>query len=112
MKKKVILITGASAGIGKATALQLIKEGHIVYGAARRIDKMKDLQEAGGYALQMDVLKNEDMEAGVAKIMDEQGRIDVLVNNAGYAVYGSVEDITIDEARRQFEVNVFGVLNV
>ena len=109
MKKKVILITGASAGIGKATALQLIKEGHIVYGAARRIDKMKDLQEAGGYALQMDVLKNEDMEAGVAKIMDEQGRIDVLVNNAGYAVYGSVEDITIDEARRQFEVNIFGL---
>lgn len=109
MKKKVILVTGASAGIGKATALQLINEGHIVYGAARRIEKMKELEENGGFAIKMDVLNNDEIVAGVDQIIDEQGKIDVLVNNAGYAVYGSVEDITIDEARRQFEVNIFGL---
>ena len=109
MKKKVILVTGASAGIGKATALQLIKEGHIVYGAARRIEKMKELQDAGGFALKMDVLENGQIEAGIKHMVDEHGKIDVLVNNAGYAIYGDVEDITIDEARRQFEVNIFGL---
>ncbi|MEM7297773.1 MAG: oxidoreductase [Bacteroidota bacterium] len=109
MEKKVILITGASAGIGKATALQLINEGHTVYGAARRLDQMKDLEEAGGHAIKMDVLEEDQMQMGVNQILEKEGRIDVLVNNAGYAVYGSVEDIIIDEARRQFEVNIFGL---
>lgn len=107
--KKVILVTGASAGIGKATALQLIAEGHVVYGAARRVENMKELEEAGGHVIKMDVLEEDQIQAGVQRMLDEQGRIDVLVNNAGYAVYGSVEDITIDEARRQFEVNIFGL---
>ena len=107
--QKVILVTGASSGIGKATALILINEGHIVYGAARRVEKMKDLEEAGGHAIKMDVLEEDQMQAAIKQIIDEQGRIDVLVNNAGYAIYGSVEDITIDEARRQFEVNIFGL---
>lgn len=109
MKKKVVLVTGASAGIGKATALQLIKEGHIVYGAARRLEKMKELEDAGGFTLKMDVLEEDQMATGIQEIIEKSGRIDVLVNNAGYAVYGSVEDITIDEARRQFEVNIFGL---
>ena len=74
-KKKVILITGASAGIGKATALQLIKEGHIVYGAARRIEKMAELTEAGGHAIQMDVLDEEQMTAGINRILEEQGQL-------------------------------------
>jgi NAD(P)-dependent dehydrogenase (short-subunit alcohol dehydrogenase family) len=107
--KKVIFITGASSGIGKATAERLISEGHIVYGAARRVDKMKDLVDVGGHAIAMDVLDEGQMQAAVDQVIEEQGRIDVLVNNAGYAVYGSVEDITIDEARRQFEVNIFGL---
>lgn len=109
MEKKVILVTGASAGIGKATALQLIKEGHTVYGAARRLDQMKDLEEAGGHAIKMDVLEESQMQTGIDQILSKEGQIDVLINNAGYAVYGSVEDITIDEARRQFEVNIFGL---
>lgn len=108
-ERKVILVTGASSGIGKATALQLIKEGHVVYGAARRLDQMKDLEEAGGYAIQMDILDEKQIQVAVDLIIEKQGGIDVLVNNAGYAVYGSVEDITIDEARRQFEVNIFGL---
>ena len=71
---------------------------------------MKSLVEAGGYALEMDVTREEQIVAGVKKIMEEQGRIDVLVNNAGYAVYGAVEDISMEDARRQFDVNIFGPL--
>jgi NADP-dependent 3-hydroxy acid dehydrogenase YdfG len=107
--KKVILVTGASSGIGKATAQQLIKEGHIVYGAARRIEKMKDLEESGGHAIQMDVIKEQEVKACADRIIKEQGRIDVLVNNAGYAVYGPVENVDLEDARRQFEVNIFGL---
>ena len=112
MKKQVILVTGASSGIGKATALHLINEGHIVYGAARRIDKMKDLEDAGGRIIKMDVTIHEDVESCVRKIITEEGKIDVLVNNAGYAVYGSVEDVSIEDAKRQFEVNIFGLADI
>jgi NAD(P)-dependent dehydrogenase (short-subunit alcohol dehydrogenase family) len=107
--KKVILITGASSGMGKDAALQLIKEGHVVYGAARRVEKMQDLVEAGGHAVEMDVTDEEQVVAAVARIVAEQGKIDVLVNNAGYAVYGAVEDISIEDAKRQFDVNIFGL---
>lgn len=107
--QKVILVTGASSGIGKATALQLIGEGHIVYGAARRLEKMKDLEDAGGHALAMDVTDEESMQKAVNHILEANKKIDVLVNNAGYAIYGAVEDTTIEDARRQFEVNIFGL---
>lgn len=107
--KKVVLVTGASSGIGKETALQLIKEGHIVYGAARRVEKMKDLDNSGGHSLKMDVTIDQQMISTVDRIIQEQGRIDVLVNNAGYAIYGAVEETTIEDARRQFEVNFFGL---
>lgn len=110
--KNVVLITGASSGIGKETAFQLIKEGHIVYGAARRVEKMKDIEEAGGHAIQMDVTIDEEVKTAVQRIMDEQGRIDVLFNNAGYAVYGAVETVPIEDAKRQFEVNIFGLAKI
>ena len=106
---QVILITGASSGIGKATALALLQAGHTVYGAARRLAPMQELEAAGGHLLQLDVTNEADIRAGVAQIIREKGRLDVLVNNAGYALYGAVEDVTLDEARRQFEVNLFGV---
>ncbi|MGB0978085.1 MAG: oxidoreductase [Croceimicrobium sp.] len=109
MKQQVILITGASSGMGKDFALDLIKKGHIVYGAARRLDKMKDLEEAGGHALAMDVTDEQQIDKVVQSILDEQGRIDVLINNAGYAVYGAVETVSMEDARRQFEVNIFGL---
>lgn len=107
--KKVILITGASSGMGKETAKQLIQEGHTVYTVARRIDQMQDLKEIGGHPIQMDVTQEADIDNVVNTIIAEQGRIDVLWNNAGYGLYGSVEDVPLDQARNQFEVNVFGM---
>ncbi len=109
---KVALVTGASSGIGKAIALQLIDDGLTVYVAARRVAKMQDLEELGAIALQMDITSDEDVQRVVATINNDHNGVDVLVNNAGYAIYGAMEDTTIDDARRQFEVNLFGLANL
>ena len=106
---KVVLITGASSGIGKDTALSLIKEGHIVYGVARRLEMMQDIIQAGGHAIKMDILKERNIDEVVNQIVKEQNRIDVLINNAGYGLWGAVETISIAEAKRQFDVNIFGL---
>ena len=107
--RPVVLITGASSGIGHATALALAARGWIVYGAARRVDRMQELEAAGCQVIAMDVTDDASLRAGVDRIIREQRRLDVLVNNAGYGSYGALEDVPIDEARRQFEVNVFGL---
>jgi short-subunit dehydrogenase len=112
MDKKTILVTGASSGIGKATAEKLITEGHTVYVAARRIEKMKELEAKGAIPIKMDLTNEEEIQACADLIIDKSGGLDVLVNNAGYAIYGAVENITIDEARRQFEVNIFGLASI
>lgn len=112
MERKVILITGASSGIGKETAKKLLSEGHIVYVAARRIDPMKDLQSLGAIRIQMDISKDEDIQACVERILKEQSRIDVLFNNAGFALYGSAEEVSLEDARYQFEVNLFGLARI
>jgi short-subunit dehydrogenase len=106
---KVILITGASAGIGKETAKLLASKGHIVYGAARRLDKMQDLTDIGVKLLEMDVTVEESMVKGVNEILKTEKRIDILVNNAGYGSYGALEDVPMSEAKYQFEVNIFGL---
>ncbi|MEV6039335.1 oxidoreductase [Nonomuraea sp. NPDC052116] len=108
MATKVALVTGASSGIGEAAALKLHEAGYTVYGAARRVQRMRHLAESGIRLLAMDVSVDSSMQAGVEKIIAETGRIDVLVNNAGYGSYGALEDVPMDEARDQFEVNVFG----
>lgn len=105
----VALITGASSGIGEATALELVRRGFTVYGVARRVDRMADLVAHGVHVFEMDVTDDASMTSGVERILREQGRIDVLVNNAGYGSYGALEDVPLEEARRQFEVNVFGL---
>ena len=110
--KKVIIVTGASSGIGKSTALQLINEGHKVYGLARRLQNMQDLISTGGNALEMDVTDHEQVKSAVAQIMKMENRVDVLINNAGYAVYGPIEEISYEQAKRQFEVNLFGLAEV
>ncbi|OEK06240.1 oxidoreductase [Roseivirga misakiensis] len=110
--KKVIVITGASSGMGKNFALDLLKKGHIVYGLARRVEKMDDIVKAGGKAIAMDITQETQVENAVNQILHEQGKVDVLINNAGYALYGPVEESTIDSARRQFEVNMFGLASI
>lgn len=107
--QQIILITGASSGMGKAFARRLINEGYIVYGAARRLEHMHDLVQAGGRAMALDITDEASISAAVERIMGEQGRIDVLINNAGYAIYGSVEETSMADVRRQFEVNIFGL---
>ncbi|PIQ29161.1 short-chain dehydrogenase/reductase [bacterium (Candidatus Blackallbacteria) CG17_big_fil_post_rev_8_21_14_2_50_48_46] len=109
MSKKVVLITGASSGMGKVTALHLLQAGYTVYGAARRVELMQELEQAGGHPLKMDVTDADQVKAAVEQIMAQEGRIDVLINNAGYGSYGSVEETSIEEAKRQFEVNNFGL---
>ena len=107
--KKVALITGASSGIGKETARKLLKEGLTVYVAARRLEQMRDLENLGATALKMDVTKDEDIVSVVNRIATEHGGIDVLINNAGFGMYGAMEDTTLEDARYQFEVNLFGL---
>ena len=106
---RTALVTGASSGIGEDTARKLQALGYIVYGAARRTDRLQALTADGIRPLAMDVTDDASMTAGVDRILEETGRIDVLVNNAGYGSHGAIEDVPIDEARRQFEVNVFGL---
>jgi len=106
---QVALVTGGSSGIGECTVRELLDAGFTVYTCARRVERMQPLAEAGAHVFAMDVTDDESMVAGVRRIIDEQGRIDLLVNNAGYGSYGAVEDVPLDEARRQFDVNVFGL---
>lgn len=106
---KVIIITGASSGIGKATAIQLLREGFTVYAMARRVELMEDLKALGAKVFKLDVTSDFSMEEAINIVIKESGRIDGLVNNAGYGSYGALEEVSLDEARRQFEVNVFGL---
>ncbi|MFD5949676.1 oxidoreductase [Streptomyces collinus] len=112
MTAKTALVTGASSGIGEATALKLQPLGYTVYGAARRTDRLQQLADRGVRPLAMDVTDDDSMRAGIDRIVAETGRIDVLVNNAGYGSYGAIEDVPMDEAHRQFEVNVFGAMRL
>lgn len=112
MTNKVALVTGASSGIGEAIALQLKAAGFTVYAAARRVERMRDLASAGVRVLAIDVTDDAALRAGMQRIIAESGRIDVLVNNAGYGSYGAVEDVALQEARAQFDVNVFGAVRL
>lgn len=106
---KVALVTGASSGMGKETAKRLLQEGLVVYAAARRLEHMEDLRALGAIPLKMDITLDEDVLAAVQQIEAGHGGIDVLVNNAGFGMYGAMEESTIADARYQFEVNLFGM---
>jgi len=106
---KIALITGASAGIGHAAAELLLKNGYKVYAGARRVEKMRGLEGQGARILELDVTGEASLKSAVETIIRAEGRLDILINNAGYGAHGAVEDVPIEEARRQFEVNVFGL---
>ena len=106
---KVILVTGASSGIGFDAAEAFARQGHRVYAAARRVERMEPLKALGVVPLRMDVTDEASLEAGVRTVLEAEGRIDALVNNAGYGYFGAIENVPLEEARRQLEVNVFGL---
>src|SRR6201994_4791466 len=107
--KKVILVTGASSGLGLATATALAAQGHAVYGAARSIDKVKN---ASFSTIQLDVTDDASVKAAVDKIIAAEGQIDVLINNAGNGITGPLYAMPVDLAKKQFEVNFFGVVRM
>lgn len=109
MKQLVILITGASSGIGFEAARILAQQGHKVYGAARRIERMDALREYGVVPLSLDVTSDTSAQEVVSKIIESEGRIDVLVNNAGYGELGPMETTSLADAQRQLDVNVVGL---
>jgi NADP-dependent 3-hydroxy acid dehydrogenase YdfG len=107
--ENVAIVTGASSGIGEETARALHDAGYLVYAAARRTERMGVLRDRGVNVASVDVTDDGSMTAFVSTVLAECGQVDVLVNNAGYGSYGSIEDVSLDEARRQFDVNVFGL---
>jgi NAD(P)-dependent dehydrogenase (short-subunit alcohol dehydrogenase family) len=104
-----VLITGCSTGIGRATALRLAGSGWTVYATARRVETLAELEAAGCTALPLDVTDEASMEAAVAQVAPPLG---ALVNNAGYSLSGALETLPLEEVRRQFETNVFGLLRL
>lgn len=102
---KTVLVTGASSGIGKATAIYLAQNGYNVYGAARRVEKLQELKAYGVKPVEMDVTNDASMVACVKMI----GQIDVLVNSAGLGSYGALEDVPLADAKHQLDINLFAV---
>ena len=107
--EKVILITGASSGIGFDAAQTLAQQGHCVFAAARRTELMEPLKAYGVHVIKMDVTDEKSMKDGVETLIQAMGHIDVLINTAGYGYFGAIENVPMEDARRQLEVNVFGL---
>ena len=116
--QKVAIVTGSSSGIGYATSLLLARNGFYTYASARDINKSATLESIANTEglplklIQLDVTDDSSVKSAVEKIMSEKGRIDVLVNNAGYGLFGAFEDLSLEEIKAQFETNFFGVIRV
>ena len=107
-----MLITGCSTGIGRATAEHLARAGHLVYATARRVETIADLVASGCHTLALDVTEESSMRTAVDHVVAQHGAVGVLVNNAGYSQSGAVETVTMEDVRRQFETNVFGLMRM
>src|SRR5438093_4110054 len=106
---RAVLITGCSSGIGRATAKRLASRGWPVYATARKVDSIRDLEAAGCTLLPLDVTSEPSMQEAISAVEASDGAVGVLVNNAGFGLQGAAEEADIDEVRRQFETNVFGL---
>lgn len=109
---RVVLVTGCSSGIGRATALRLASHGWKVYATARKIEGLSDLEQAGCHLLPLDVTSEASMQEAVATVEREEGAIGILINNAGYSQSGPIETVSMEQIRRQFETNVFGMMRL
>ena len=109
---QVVLITGCSTGIGRATAERLAARGHTVYATARRPASIADLEASGCRTLALDVTDEDSMRAAVDRVVAEEGAVGALVNNAGYSLSGALETLDLDTVQRQFDTNVFGLLRM
>lgn len=105
---RVAIITGISSGMGRAAALYFQKQGFEVYGGARRVERLVDLKEQGIHTQVLDVTDKISVRALVDRTISEQNRIDVLINNAGYGEFGPIEEVPVENAQKQFNVNLFG----
>lgn len=118
MKNQVVLITGASSGIGKAAAIYLMKKGCRVYGTSRKAENRfnegntADDPKSGGFIrmIPLDVTSDPSVDMAMKMVISHEGRIDILICNAGFGIAGSIEDTSMDEAKAQFETNFFGTL--
>lgn len=114
--EKVAIVTGSSSGIGFETALALAREGYTTYATMRDTKKGNQIKEIAKRenlkleVIEIDVDKEETVKTAINKIMKERNRIDVLVNNAGYGLFGCLEDLSMDDLKAQFETNFFGVV--
>ena len=117
-KTKVAIVTGSSSGIGFETSLLLARNGFFTYATMRntaksnKINELKQEEKLPLEVLKLDVTDNKSVNEAIEKVTNEQGRIDVIVNNAGYALVGPLEELSIQEFKEQFEINVFGVIRV
>ncbi len=116
--EKVAIVTGSSSGIGFETALALAKEGYFTYATMRdttKSDKIKEIAQKENLKiniLELDVDDENSVKAAIAQILDQKQRIDVLVNNAGWGLWGCVEDVSVDEFKEQFETNFFSIIRL
>jgi NAD(P)-dependent dehydrogenase (short-subunit alcohol dehydrogenase family) len=116
--QKVAIVTGSSSGIGYATSLMLARNGFYTYASVRDINKSANMEAVATTEklplkpIQLEVTDDSSIKHAVEKIVSEKGRIDVLVNNAGYGLFGAFEDLSLDEIKAQFETNFFGVIRV
>jgi len=116
--EKVALVTGSSSGVGLETALALARDGYHTFASMRNIRKAGELEHVAKkenlsiYVIELDVDKEESIVSAIKKVVADKGRLDVLVNNAGYGQFGCVEDVSVDDFRKQFETNFFSIVRI